>query len=141
VTCKDVIKDEHGEIKELICTYDPESRGGDSPDGRKVKGTIQWVDAATAIKSEVRLYDRLFLSQNPEETEGEGDFTDNLNPDSLQTNDNALVESSILDLPLGVPYQLERIGYFCTDSDSTKDTKLIINRSVAMRDSWAKNNK
>lgn len=141
VTCKDVIKDEHGEIKELICTYDPESRGGDSPDGRKVKGTIQWVDAATAIKSEVRLYDRLFLSQNPEETKGKGDFTDNLNPDSLQTNDNALVESSILDLPLGVPYQLERIGYFCTDSDSTKDTKLIINRSVAMRDSWAKNNK
>jgi glutaminyl-tRNA synthetase len=141
VTCKNVIKDEHGEIKELICTYDPESRGGDSPDGRKVKGTIQWVDAATAVKSEVRLYDRLFLDPNPEETVDGGDFTDNLNPDSLQANDNALVESSILDLPLGVPYQLERIGYFCTDSDSTKDTKLIINRSVAMRDSWAKNNK
>ena len=138
VTCKDVIKDEHGEIKELICTYDPESRGGDSPDGRKVKGTIQWVDAATAIKSEVRLYDRLFLDPNPEETVDGGDFTDNLNPESLQVNDSALVESSILEFPPGVPYQLERIGYFCTDSDSIKGTQLIINRSVAMRDSWAK---
>jgi glutaminyl-tRNA synthetase len=141
VTCKEVIKDEHGEIKELICTYDPESRGGDSPDGRKVKGTIQWVDAVTAVKSEVRLYDRLFLDPNPEETADGGDFTDNLNPESLQINDSALVESSILEFPPGVPYQLERIGYFCTDSDSIKGTQLIINRSVAMRDSWAKVNK
>jgi len=138
VTCKEIIKDENGQIVELICTYDPESRGGDSPDGRKVKGTIQWVDAATAVKSEVRLYDRLFLDPNPEETEDGGDFTDNLNPESLQINSNALVESSILEFPPGVPYQLERIGYFCTDPDSIKGTQLIINRSVAMRDSWAK---
>ena len=141
LTCKEIIKDENGQIVELICTYDPKSRGGDSPDGRKVKGTIQWVDATTAVKSEVRLYDRLFLDPNPEETEDGGDFTDNLNPESLQINGNALVESSILEFPPGVPYQLERIGYFCTDPDSIKGTQLIINRSVAMRDSWAKANK
>jgi glutaminyl-tRNA synthetase len=141
VTCKDVIKDEDGEIKELICTYDPESRGGDSPDGRKVKGTIQWVDAGTALKSEVRLYDRLFLTPNPEETQEGGNFTDNLNPESLEVNDNALVESSVLELPQGVSFQLERIGYFCTDPDSAKENRLILNRSVALRDSWAKANK
>ena len=132
LTCKEIIKDENGQIVELICTYDPKSRGGDSPDGRKVKGTIQWVDAATAVKSEVRLYDRLFLAPNPEETEDGGDFTDNLNPESLQINGNALVESSILEFPPGVPYQLERIGYFCTDPDSIKGTQLIINRSGAI---------
>jgi glutaminyl-tRNA synthetase len=141
VTCKDVIKDEDGEIKELICTYDPESRGGDSPDGRKVKGTIQWVDAGTALKSEVRLYDRLFLTPNPEETQEGGNFTDNLNPESLQVNENALVESSVGELPQGVPFQLERIGYFCADPDSAKENRLILNRSVALRDSWAKANK
>ena len=96
-TCKEVIKNEDGEIKELICTYDPESRGGDSPDGRKVKGTIQWVDASTAIPVEARLYDRLFLAPNPEESEEGGDFTGNLNPDSLEVNDHALIESSVRD--------------------------------------------
>jgi len=140
VTCKEVIKDQNGEITELVCTYDPESRGGDSPDGRKVKGTIQWVDAATAVKSEVRLYDRLFLAPNPEETENGGDFTDNLNPESLEVNDNTLVESSVLEFPQGVPFQLERIGYFCIDPDSQEE-ELILNRSVALRDSWAKANK
>ena len=141
VTCKEVIKNEDGEIKELICTYDPESRGGDSPDGRKVKGTIQWVDASTAIPVEARLYDRLFLAPNPEESEEGGDFTGNLNPDSLEVNDHALIESSVRDLGEGVPFQLERIGYFCVDPDSSKEDRLIINRSVALRDSWAKANK
>ena len=141
VTCKEVIKDLDGEIKELICTYDPESRGGDSPDGRKVKGTIQWVDASTAIPVEARLYDRLFLAPNPEESEEGGDFTGNLNPDSLEVNDHALIESSVRDLGEGVPFQLERIGYFCVDPDSSKEDRLIINRSVALRDSWAKANK
>ena len=141
VTCKEVIKDLDGEIKELICTYDPESRGGDSPDGRKVKGTIQWVDASTAIPVEARLYDRLFLAPNPEESEEGGDFTGNLNPESLEVNDHALIESSVRDLGEGVPFQLERIGYFCVDPDSSKEDRLIINRSVALRDSWAKANK
>ena len=141
VTCKEVIKGEDGEIKELICTYDPESRGGDSPDGRKVKGTIQWVDASTAISTEARLYDRLFLAPNPEESEEGGDFTANLNPESLEVNEHALVESSVSDLGEGVPFQLERIGYFCIDPDSSKEDRLIINRSVALRDSWAKANK
>ena len=141
VTCKEVVKDEDGEIKELICTYDPESRGGDSPDGRKVKGTIQWVDASTAIPVEARLYDRLFLAPNPEESEEGGDFTGNLNPESLEVNDHALIESSVRDLGEGVPFQLERIGYFCVDPDSSKEDRLIINRSVALRDSWAKANK
>ena len=141
VTCKEVIKNEDGEIKELICTYDPESRGGDSPDGRKVKGTIQWVDASTAIPVEARLYDRLFLAPNPEGSVEGGDFTGNLNPDSLEVNDHALIESSVRDLGEGVPFQLERIGYFCVDPDSSKEDRLIINRSVALRDSWAKANK
>jgi glutaminyl-tRNA synthetase len=99
------------------------------------------VDAGTAVKSEVRLYDRLFLAPNPEETQEGGDFTDNLNPESLEVNDNALVESSVLELAQGVPFQLERIGYFCTDPDSAKENRLILNRSVALRDSWAKLNK
>ena len=141
VTCKEVVKDEDGEIKELICTYDPESRGGDSPDGRKVKGTIQWVDASTATPVEARLYDRLFLAPNPEESEEGGDFTRNLNPESLEVNEHALVESSVSDLGEGVPFQLERIGYFCIDPDSSKEDRLIINRSVPLRDSWAKANK
>lgn len=141
VTCKEVIKDEKGEVKELICSYDPESRGGGSPDGRKVKGTIQWVDAGTAVRTEARLYDRLFSKANPEDTEDGTDFIDHINPDSLEKLSGALVESSVGNLSVGEPFQLERIGYFCIDPDSQKEGELILNRSVALRDSWAKANK
>lgn len=141
VTCKEVIKDEKGEVKELICSYDPESRGGGSPDGRKVKGTIQWVEAGTAVRAEVRLYDRLFRKANPEDSEDGSDFIDHLNPDSLERVEGALVESSITNLNTGESFQLERIGYFCIDPDSQKEGELILNRTVALRDSWAKANK
>ena len=141
VTCKEVIKDEKGEVKELICSYDPESRGGGSPDGRKVKGTIQWVDAGTAVRAEVRLYDRLFSKANPEDSEDGSDFIDHLNPDSLERVEGALVESSITKLNTGESFQLERIGYFCIDPDSQQEVELVLNRTVALRDSWAKANK
>ena len=133
-----VFKDE---VKELICSYDPESRGGGSPDGRKVKGTIQWVDAETAVRTEARLYDRLFSKADPEDAEEGTDFIDHLNPDSLEKLSGALVESSVATLGVGEPFQLERIGYFCIDPDSPKEGELILNRSVALRDSWAKASK
>ena len=138
ITCKEVVKDENGEVCELICTYDPESRGGDSPDGRKVKGTIQWVDARSAVACKVNLYDRLFSNPNPEDGEEGKDFVDCLNPDSLEVLESSLVEPSVQDLEVGEPMQLERVGYFCIDSDQAEDGSLVLNRSVAMRDSWAK---
>jgi len=141
VTCTEVVKDEEGNITELICEYDPESRGGGTADGRKVKGTIQWVDASTAQPCEVRLYDRLFNKPDPEKVEEGGDFTDNLNPDSLEIIHHALVEPSVTEIPIGQAFQLERVGYFCLDSDKTEDGKKVLNRTVAMRDSWAKINK
>jgi len=141
VTCKEFLTNEEGEITEVICTYDPESRGGDSPDGRKVKGTIQWVDAKTSTPTKVRLYDRLFSVPNPEDTEDGADFTKNLNPDSLQVIDSCLTESSLNEMETGLPFQLERIGYFCKDKDSVSAGQLILNRTVALRDSWGKANK
>ena len=138
ITCKEVVKDENSEVSELICTYDPESRGGDSPDGRKVKGTIQWVDARSAVACKVNLYDRLFSNPNPEDGEEGKDFVDCLNPDSLEIVESALVEPSVQNLEVGEPMQLERVGYFCIDSDQPEDGSLVLNRSVAMRDSWAK---
>ncbi len=141
VTCKEVVKNDAGEITEVICRYDPESRGGDSADGRKVKGTIQWVDAKTAIPTKVRLYDRLFSNPHPEENTNEGNFTDNLNPKSLQIIESCLTEPSLHEMPTGSTFQLERIGYFCKDKDSNIEGKLILNRTVALRDSWNKLNK
>jgi glutaminyl-tRNA synthetase len=138
VTCQKVIKDEDGKIIELICEYDPESRGGGTPDERKVKGTIQWVDSTTAINPEIRLYDRLFKVPNPDEVEEGKDFLSNLNADSLTSLSDALVEKSIEELQAGEPFQLERIGYFTLDTKARKMGKLVLNRSVAMRDSWAK---
>ncbi len=133
ITCNDVIKDNNGNITELHCTYDPLSKGGKSPDGRKVKGTLHWVDAADNIEAEVRLYDRLFKSENPE---AEGDFIDNLNIDSLKTI-NAFVEKSVKDSAIEEKYQFERLGYFCVDKNTNKE-KIVFNRTVGLRDTWAK---
>lgn len=136
VKCTDVIKDINGEVVEVHCTYDPASRGGNSPDGRKVQGTIHWVSANDFIETEIRLYDRLFVKENPEETEEGLDFKDNLNPESLKIiyakAEPFLKNSKPLD-----KFQFERLGYFCVDKDSNKE-KLVINRTAALRDSWAK---
>jgi glutaminyl-tRNA synthetase len=140
VTCKEVIKDNNGEVTEIICSYDPDSRGGDTADGRKVKGTIQWVDAETAIPTKVRLYDRLFSVPNPEDVSDGVDFIENINPDSLKVSEHCLTESNLNNIEVGFPFQLERIGYFCKDPDSSEE-KLILNRTVALRDSWKKQNK
>jgi len=141
VTCKDFIKDDNGEVIEVICNYDPGSKGGNTEDGRRVKGTIQWVDAKTAVPTKVRLYDRLFSVPNPEVTNEGEDFIKNINSDSLKTLDTCLTESNLSQIETEVPFQLERIGYFCKDRDSESDKQLILNRTVALRDSWGKLNK
>lgn len=141
VTCKDFIKDDNGEVIEVICNYDPESKGGNTEDGRRVKGTIQWVDAKSAVPTKVRLYDRLFSVPNPEVTNEGEDFIKNINPDSLKTLDTCLTESNLSQIETEVPFQLERIGYFCKDRDSETEEQLILNRTVALRDSWGKLNK
>jgi glutaminyl-tRNA synthetase len=141
ITCVDVIKDEKtGEILELHCTYDPETRGGDAPDGRKVKSTLHWVSAPHAINAEVRLYDRLFITPNPDDTEEGKDYFSNLNPNSLKILNDCKVETSLKNAKPGDIYQFERQGYFCVDIDSD-DAKIIFNRTVALRDTWAKINK
>jgi glutaminyl-tRNA synthetase len=138
ITCQEVVKDaETGEITELRCTYDPQTRGGSAPDGRKVRGTLHWLSAAHAEPIEVRIYDRLFIKENPSElAEGE-DFTDHLNPDSLQVNPKALIEPMGANVPPGENVQFERQGYFCVDPDS-RDGKPIYNRTVSLKDTWAK---
>ncbi|RLD47994.1 MAG: glutamine--tRNA ligase [Bacteroidetes bacterium] len=136
VTCNEVIKDSDENITELLCTYDPASKGGKSPDGRKVKGTLHWVDAKSAIKAKVNLYDRLFVKENPDETDEGKDFISNINPDSLKTVD-AFLEKSLETAKSGDKFQFERLGYFCVDKDSTSDN-IIFNRTVTLRDSWAK---
>jgi len=137
ITCVGVVKDEHGEVVELHCTYDPETRGGWAPDGRKVRGTLHWVSAAHALEAEVRLYDRLFLKPNPLDVKDGEDFTANLNPNSLEILTSCRVEPSLAGATPGSRYQFERQGYFCVDPDST-DGKLVFNRTVPLRDTWAK---
>jgi len=137
ITCVDVIKDEQGEVVELHCTYDPQTRGGDSPDGRKVKGTLHWVSADHSLEAEVRLYDRLFSVENPLDVEEGEDFTASLNPNSLEVLTSCRVEPSLGGAPPGSRYQFERQGYFCVDPDST-DARLVFNRTVSLRDTWAK---
>jgi glutaminyl-tRNA synthetase len=136
IKCEKVIKDDAGNIIELHCTYDPESKGGKSPDGRKVKGTLHWVDAKTCIDAEVRLYDRLFLSEDPEDNEEGETYLDNINPDSLKII-TAKAEKSLLDAKPGTKYQFERKAYFCADYDSAPG-KPVFNRTVTLKDSWAK---
>ncbi len=139
VTCERVVKDEKtGEITEIHCIYDPQTRGGSSPDGRKVKGTIHWVSAAHARDAEVRLYDRLFTVADPDAAGDGGEFTDFLNPDSLEILSGAKVEPALAEILTAEPFQFERLGYFCADSRDSKADSLVFNRAVTLRDSWAK---
>ncbi|MBD5607403.1 MAG: glutamine--tRNA ligase, partial [Desulfovibrio sp.] len=136
VKCREAILDDKGNIVEIRCVYDPESRGGKSPDGRKVKGTIHWVAAKTAKKAEARLYDKLFLAENPEDAPEGKDFTANLNPASLETRE-AFIEPALAEARPGDVFQFERLGYFRKDEDSEED-KPVFNRVVTLRDTWAK---
>jgi glutaminyl-tRNA synthetase len=138
ITCVDVVKDgKTGEVIELHCTYDPQTRGGDSPDGRKVRGTLHWVSANHSLEAEVRLYDRLFSVENPLDVEEGEDFTASLNPNSLEVLTSCRVEPSLAEAASGSRYQFERQGYFCVDPDST-DERPVFNRTVSLRDTWAK---
>jgi glutaminyl-tRNA synthetase len=137
ITCTSVAKNDKGDVIEVHCTYDPATRGGNAPDGRKVKSTIHWVSANHAVDAEVRIYENLFSKENPNQTEEGQDFTANLNPGSLEVIANAKLEPSLASAATGTRYQFERLGYFCVDADS-KPGKLIFNRTVALKDTWAK---
>jgi glutaminyl-tRNA synthetase len=135
VTCVGVVKDDAGEVVEVRCTYDPATRGGDAPDGRKVKVTLHWVAAARAREVEVRLYDRLFARENPDEAE---DFLTALNPDSLEFLRGCRVEPALIEVPPGAIVQFERIGYFAADAVDSRPGAPVFNRAVTLRDAWEK---
>jgi len=137
VTCTDVVKDADGNVTELRCTYDPETRGGDAPDGRKVKATLHWVSAMDALEAEVRLYDHLFADAEPGDGDGDSDFPDGLNPESLEVLKDCRVEPGLAGMAPGETVQFERLGYFCADPDSTAP-RPVFNRTVGLRDTWAK---
>ena len=137
ITAQSVVKDDAGNIVEVHCTYDPLSRGGNSPDGRKVKSTMHWVSAAHAIGAEIRLYDKLFTKPDPNDVEEGQDILSNLNPNSLEIVTGAALEPSLANAKLGEPVQFERVGYFCLDPDSTSE-KIVFNRTLPLKDSWAK---
>ncbi|HTT66079.1 MAG TPA: glutamine--tRNA ligase/YqeY domain fusion protein [Bryobacteraceae bacterium] len=138
IKCTGLVKDDNtGEVKEIHCTYDPATRGGNAPDGRKVKSTIHWVSAAHAIDAEVRLYDNLFTREDPGQTDEGATFITNLNPQSLEVLTGAKLEPSLRDTADGARYQFERLGYFCADPDSAPE-KPVFNRTVALRDTWSK---
>ncbi len=141
VTCTDFVKDDSGEIVELRCTYDPETRGGNAPDGRKVKGTIHWVSAEHALDAEVRLYEHMFATEDPRDPAGGEDGRSNLNPNSLTTLSGCKLEPSLADAEPGQTVQFERTGYFCVDSKDSRPEALVFNRTVGLRDSWAKKQK
>ena len=139
ITCVDAVKDpKTGKVIELHCTYDPQTRGGDAPDGRKVKGTLHWVAAPQAVSAEVRLYDHLFVKENPNEGEEGKDFSDHINPNSLEVLKNCLVEPSLIKAEPKSRYQFERLGYFCVDANDSKQGSLVFNRTATLRDTWAK---
>ncbi len=139
ITCVDVVKDpETGGVIELHCTYDPETRGGDAPDGRKVKGTLHWVSASHAVSAEVRLYEHFFGKENPNDVEEGKDFIDYINPNSLEILSNCMVEPSLSGARPGSRYQFERLGYFCVDTKDSAKGSLVFNRTVTLRDTWAK---
>ena len=137
ITCNEVVKDAAGTVVELRCTYDPATRGGNAPDGRKVKGTIHWVSAAHAVEAEVRLYDHLFAKPDPDDVEEGHTFLANLNPKSLEVLPRAYIEASVKGAAAGTRYQFERLGYFVVDKDAT-DGRLVFNRAVTLADTWAK---
>ncbi|MGD9149757.1 MAG: glutamate--tRNA ligase family protein, partial [Desulfobacterales bacterium] len=139
ITCVDVVKDPAtGEVTELHCTYDPQTRGGDAPDGRKVKGTLHWVSASHALNARVNLYEHLFVKENPNAVEEGKDFIDHLNPNSLEILKNCMVEPSLSAARPGDRYQFERLGYFCVDIKDNTPESFIFNRIVTLRDTWAK---
>jgi len=139
ITCTGVVKDKQtGDVIELRCTYDPKTRGGWAEDGRKVKATLHWVSAAHALKAEVRLYDHLFKTENPNDTKNGKDFKDKLNPNSLEILNPCYVEPSLGEAEPGSIYQFERLGYFCVDSKDSSKEALVFNRTVTLRDTWAK---
>ncbi len=138
ITCNDVIKDANGSVTELHCTYDPETRSGNAPDGRKVQGTIHWVSAPHALNCEVRLYDRLFTQPDPDDVPEGEDFLSTLNPVSLVVIADAKVEPSVANDPIGTRYQFERTGYFMSEPEDSTPERLVFNRIVSLRDSWAK---
>lgn len=137
ITCTKIVKNEKGEVVELHCTYDPATRGGDAPDGRKVKATLHWVSAKHALKAEVRLYDNLFTKENPDDVPDGSDFKSNLNPNSLTVLKDCFIEPSLANAKPLNRYQFERLGYFCADAGSTAE-KLVFNRTVSLVDTWAK---
>jgi glutaminyl-tRNA synthetase len=137
VTAKSAVKNDKGEVVEVHCTYDPATRGGNAPDGRKVKSTIHWVSAAHAIDAEVRIYDKLFTKEDPNQVDEGQEFTANLNPNSLEVITQAKLEPSLANAPVAGQYQFERLGYFCVDPDS-RPGQLVFNRTVALKDTWAK---
>jgi glutaminyl-tRNA synthetase len=134
ITCTDVIRDAAGEIEEVCCTYDPASRGGDAPDGRRVRGTLHWVSALHAVSAEVRLYDHLFARADPG---ADGDFLADLNPRSLEVVSDCRVEPALARAAPGEAVQFERLGYFCADRDTAPE-RPVFNRTIALRDTWAK---
>ena len=137
LTCRDVVKDDGGNVVELRCTYDPETRGGYAPDGRKVRGTVHWVSVRHALQAEARLYEHLFAAEYPEDLPGGADYKDGLNPESLERLTGCRVEPGLAGAPAGARFQFERLGYFCVDPDSTPEAP-VFNRTVGLRDTWAK---
>jgi len=135
ITCNEVIQDSAGNVIELRCTYDPLTAKGKTPDGRKIKGILHWVSAADAVDAEIRVYDRLFSEPNPGASE---DFVVQINPDSLQIFPNAKLEPSIAQASRDDRFQFERVGYFCFDSEDSTADKIVMNRTVSLRDTWAK---